>query len=94
MAEHSSSTSADKFPDKPRNSSVVFVGADDGSTGYEVVLIQNVGPDDQKFHTLFKIEPGGDAISIGMMVGWFDMAACGRMKWNFSRTHPSEKVSK
>ena len=93
MSEDGSSTATNKQSAQPVNSSVVFVGADDGSIGYEVVLIQNVGPDDQKFHTLFKIEPGGDVFSISMMVGWFDRDQCGRMRWGFSRTHPSEKVS-
>lgn len=63
------------FDGKMRNEVVWFFGADDGSAGYEVILEQHeVDGDAKEFRTLFKIEPGGDAMSIGYMVGSLEMS--------------------
>ncbi len=52
-----------------RNEYLWFYGADNGSTGFEVILQQRETlTGDKQFHTLFRIEPGGDATAIGMMV--------------------------
>lgn len=62
-----------------RNVAVWFIGADDGSTGYDVRLEQS----DRSIHRLFRIEPGCDATAVGMMVGALDIAAASGARWLF-----------
>lgn len=61
----------------PRNEVVWFTGADDGSEGFMVTLVQSDGSE----HALFKIEPDGDAMAIGMMVASLDLAGCAGARW-------------
>lgn len=79
---------------KTQNKNVWFVGADNGSTGYEVVLEQREVRDSGMvdpmpiYHTLFKIEPGGDAMAIGMMVGYLGIGHHAGAQWLFTERDP------
>lgn len=81
---------------KVHNEIVWFYGADNGSTGYEVILQQvevrdgGIVNPTREFHTLFKIEPGGDAMAIGMMVGFLDLGFHAGARWRFSARDPRD----
>lgn len=78
---------------KLTNECVWFIGLDDGSTGYEVVLEQRDLDSDpsepyREHHLLFKIEPGGDATAIGMMIGSLDWQLASGSHWRHTETDP------
>lgn len=53
-------------PPRPTNRRLVLIGADDGSTGFDVYVEWTDGSLGDR---LFRIEPGGDATAVGMIFG-------------------------
>jgi hypothetical protein len=62
-----------------KNTYVWVIGKDDGSTGFDFVLEQ----DDGEKYPLFRIEPGGDATAVGMVVASLDMRQTAGARWLF-----------